>query len=126
MTRVCKPADIAVIVIILLLSCGLFTVYGRQFSGNARRVDITVDGKLYATYPFSERISAKAVEIQTDFGYNKVEIAKTGVRVVDADCPDKLDVRAAAITRPGQSIICLPNRLVITLAGETAVDGVAY
>ena len=126
MIRGVKPADICIIAAVLLLSCGIFAVHARQFSGSAQRVDITVDGKLYATYPFSERNSAKVVEIQTKFGYNKVEIAKTGVRVMDADCPDKLDVRTNPITRPGQSIICLPNRLVITLAGDTSVDGVAY
>lgn len=124
--RVLKPADIGVMAAVLLLSAGVFAGYASTFSGGAQRVDIMVDGKLYASYPFSERNSAKVVEIQTEFGYNKVEIAKTGVRVTEADCPDKLDVQAGEISQAGQSIICLPNRLVISLAGETAVDGVAY
>ncbi len=121
-----RRADIGVILGCVLLAVLLLFAYASGFSGGARQVEITVDGRLYAVYPLNEIKSAKAVEIQTEFGYNRVEITREGARVADADCPDKLDVRAGWITQPGQSLICLPNRLVVRLTGAGSVDGVAY
>ena len=52
------------------------------------------------------------------------------VRMEWADCPDQLCVQHRGISRDGESIICLPNQIVISVesAGETAegtgLDGV--
>ncbi len=121
-----RRADIGVMLGCVLLAGGLLAGYVQTASGSARQVEITVDGRPYAVYPLNEIKSTKAVEIQTEFGYNRVEITQEGARVTDADCPDKLDVRAGWITKPGQSLICLPNRLVVQLTGADSVDGVAY
>ena len=44
--------------------------------------------------------------------------------VTDAGCPDKLCVRMGAVSRAGQSIVCLPGGIVVTVVGGTpAVDG---
>lgn len=90
-------------------------------------VVIEVNGELYAKYNFNEITSAKYIEIQTQYGYNKVEIDKNRVRVVEADCPDKLDVLAGWISKSNQMIVCLPNRLVVKIEGKNReLDGVAY
>ena len=49
----------------------------------------------------------------------------------DADCPDKDCVNQGWISRPGQMIVCLPNRLVIKiesdkLTQEEDVDAVSF
>ncbi len=41
-----------------------------------------------------------------------------GVLVAESDCPTHDCVRTGAITRAGQSIVCLPGRIVVTLVGE--------
>jgi len=35
--------------------------------------------------------------------------------MVDSACPDKLCVRSGWISRPKESIVCLPNRVVIEI-----------
>lgn len=40
-----------------------------------------------------------------------------GVRVVSSDCPTQDCVHTGQISRAGQSIVCLPAHIVITLAG---------
>ena len=51
-----------------------------------------------------------------------------GVRVEAADCPTQDCVHTGVISRGGQSIVCLPARIIIRLEGgpppETAVDAV--
>lgn len=50
-------------------------------------------------------------------GYNIVRAEPGRIRVVEANCPEQIDVHQGWISRPGQSIICLPHRLVIRITG---------
>lgn len=47
---------------------------------------------------------------------------ESGVRVAWADCPTQDCVRTGLITRSGQSIVCLPGRIVIRLEGGGTED----
>ena len=59
-------------------------------------------------------------------GHNKVIIGDGVVWMEEADCPDKLCVNQGRISKAGQTIICLPNRIMVTIIGGTAqYDGVA-
>jgi len=97
------------------------------FSGqNATEVIIEVNGQHFASYNLSSITEPKTVEVTTEFGTNILEITHYSVRVIYADCPDKLDIQAGAITRPGNIIVCLPNRLVVRLGSHRTVDGVTF
>lgn len=50
-------------------------------------------------------------------GYNIVRVEPGRIRVIEANCPEQIDVHQGWISHPGQSIICLPHRLVIRIAG---------
>ena len=58
--------------------------------------------------------------------YNVIEIAEGGVRMKEADCPDQICVSRGLIRKSGQSIVCLPHRLVIRLEqlGDQELDAV--
>ena len=45
----------------------------------------------------------------------------------DADCPDRLCVKQKAISRQNENIVCLPNKIVVTVIESDAkgVDGFA-
>ena len=80
-------------------------------------VRVSVDGKEIAAYPLSQNIEVAIDEL----GHNTLVI-----HILDADCPDQLCVKQGKISRGGQSIICLPNKLVIEIeGGENTVDGVS-
>ena len=76
-----------------------------------------LDGKEYAKYRLSEIKKTEYVEINSEYGYNKIEISSDGVRMAEADCEDKLDVAAGKITRANEYIICLPHRLTVRICG---------
>lgn len=63
-------------------------------------------------------------------GYNVIEVRQGMIRVVEANCPEQVDVRQGWIDAPYESIVCLPHRLVITILPEDSerrdVDGVSY
>lgn len=48
---------------------------------------------------------------------------KSGLFVAASDCPTQDCVRTGLITRSGQSIVCLPARIIVRLEGGTVEDG---
>ena len=85
---------------------------------------VTVDGELAATIPLTVDAT---VPIGTGQGFrNVVEVSGGRVRVADADCPDRLCVRQGWISYDGESIVCLPHKLVVTVRGTAGdLDAVA-
>lgn len=40
---------------------------------------------------------------------------KKGIRMISSPCPDKICIRQGWINKAGETIVCLPNRVVIRL-----------
>ncbi len=94
-----------------------------------RNVVILLDGEEVERIRLTPNMEEKELCIDTDNGmYNIVSIAKDGVRVIEASCSDKLCIKQGRIDNPGQSIVCLPNKLVIKILGDddSPVDDVTY
>ena len=47
-------------------------------------------------------------------------------RIARSDCPDLYCVSCGPISRVGESLVCLPNRVSVTLSGEDMPDAVIY
>ena len=104
----------SLLLIVSLLGLAFFLLRGE---GNT--VTVTVDGQLFGTYALSEDI---AVEIRTGSDGEDLNllIIKDGVAYVEkATCPDGICAAHKPISRDGESIVCLPHRVVITV---TTVD----
>lgn len=80
-------------------------------------VEISVAGQVTETLPLN--VDAQRL-IAGEGGTNRLLIENGTARVVEADCPDILCVRHAPISRPGQSILCLPHRVAVTVVGDGA------
>lgn len=94
--------------------------------GNAQMVVVIQDGQEIARYPLS---ADETVTIPfNENGYNLLMISGGEAAVSDADCPDRLCVSQRAITGKGESIICLPHKLVITIDSdkEGELDAITY
>lgn len=85
--------------------------------------DLIVDGEAVETVELSALASS---ETRIVHGC-EILFENSGVRFVSAECPDRLCVRTGEIHLPGESIACVPNRVVVTLrARGTSYDAVAY
>lgn len=80
---------------------------------------VVQDGKETAAYPLNEEVS---VTITSPTGYNTLVIKDGKADVTDADCPDKLCVNQHSISCDGETIVCLPNKLVVKIVSETEAD----
>ena len=61
----------------------------------------------------------QAVTIDGDY-HLEIQVDSGGVCVVHSDCPGQDCVHTGRITRSGQSIVCLPEQVVIQLTGGTS------
>ena len=80
-------------------------------------VSVQRDGEEIARYSLSED-----GEYPLNGGTNLLVIEGGEAYMKDADCPDRVCVGTGRIGYAGQSIICLPNRLSVTVVGEEGVD----
>ncbi|MDU0939302.1 MAG: NusG domain II-containing protein [Clostridiales bacterium] len=114
-----KNKDIFLFLIILAIAGILALVF---FFNNkkspADMVIVKVDGKVLYAEPLT---TDKDMDIQGYAGgHNMVRIQGGKVRIIDADCPDKVCVHTGAIDKAGQTIVCLPHRLVVEISGTSS------
>ena len=134
MKQFIRKADI--ILFIALVAVGLaasaILTMSHADAGSGAKVIIESGGSLYARYPLSEdrvvvvpapkqgRVDAPSADSdapaseQYDY-YNVVEIRDGKVSVTEASCKNQVCVRHGSISKAGESIVCLPNRLVVSI-----------
>lgn len=100
-------ALIVVIVLIALLSFGMHELVGGKGAGC---VTVKVAGEITGVYSLAEDR-----EISINGGTNILKIHNGSADMIEADCPDKLCVNQKKISKNGESIICLPNKVVVTI-----------
>ncbi len=84
---------------------------------------ITVDGKEYGTYSLLEE---QTIVIENGDAKNIIEIKDGKAYMLEASCPDQLCVDQNDISYDKESIICLPNKVVLTVTSDTEseLDGI--
>ena len=55
-------------------------------------------------------------------GYNLISVTGGKIVVESADCKDQICVRHKSVSSKGESIICLPHRLVVEIVGDDIPD----
>jgi len=142
MKKYIRKADI--ILFIVLIAAGLAASAALAVSHTGGdTVVIESGGRLYASYPLSEDRTvivpapaedASALNVPDDSrpaseqysSYNTVEISEGMVSVSEASCKNQVCVHHSAISRSGESIVCLPNRLIVRIEGGSDKKGDGY
>ncbi len=118
-----KKADMGIIAAVLLLAGAAFLCLHFFAAGGAEAV-VEQNGTVLATLSLSEDAVYEVKNGNTLT--NTVEVKDGAVCVTYADCPDKICQKHRPIKRSGESIVCLPNKVIVTVrGGKTQVDGVA-
>ena len=107
-------ADLILVFAILAiaLSVFIFTELGRA---GGSYVEVLIDGGRVAKFALSED-----GEHILNGGTNTLVIEGGRAYVIDSDCPDKTCEHSGRISRVGERIICLPNRLEIRIIGDAS------
>lgn len=100
------------VVIILLVICvgGIALFYFINATDQALSVRVTRQGEVIATLP----LSVDHTETFTDAsGSNTLVISNGTAKISEADCPDHICVKTYPVSSPGETIVCLPHKLVV-------------
>ncbi len=85
---------------------------------DGKEVVVSVDGKEVASFSLDKDL---VYEIEGYEGGKNILTIESGVAYMsDASCPDKLCMHMGKISNVGQSVICLPNRVVVEIRGNEA------
>ncbi len=118
-----KKADLILAAVILAVALSIAgSRYVHQADGSV--VVVAVNGEETARYSLHQN---RKVNIRSDGGYNLLVIENGSACVQDADCPDRTCVHEGKIRRDGETIVCLPHKVVITVVSDekSDVDGVS-
>ncbi len=122
-----KKADLYLLAGCLLLALLSFFLYKIYYHEEGSTVVITVDGTERQRLPLDEDIRF-SIPGSEDANPNVLTIRDGFASMTEAYCPDKLCMHQKKINKKGETIICLPRKIVISIDGtdKNDIDGVAY
>lgn len=104
------------LVVLVLIGLGFFL-----FRKEGSSVTVEVGGQVFGEYSLSRDT---VVDITTGDGeLNRLVIRDGKAFVETATCPDGICVGHRPISRKGESIVCLPHRIVITVTDDGVDEG---
>ena len=108
-TRLVSGADLILLAVVLLLA-GAALVFYETHKEQGKLVRIQVGSETVEVLPLGKD---RTYDVKTGEGSNTVVIKSGTVSVESADCPDKICVRHKPVDSVGETIICLPHKLVV-------------
>ena len=124
-----RKADILLFFSFLALAALIAALPLMRSSGNEQMVRIISGREVVGIYPLE-----KDIEVEVDRGghLNIVSIEDKKVSMKYSDCRNQICVHTGEITRPGETIVCLPNYVIVEITGsregggeDNAVDVIA-
>lgn len=115
-----KKLDIVIIILLFILSFTPNIIFSKTIHNSNKLIyaSIKVDGKLYDNIPLSTNKGEKKLNIKSSSGNNSILIRDNTIKVISADCKDDLCVKQGEISKVGESIVCLPHKLIIEIKGD--------
>lgn len=120
-----KPWDVFIILLLTVLSFLPVMIFGlQQNTATAEKEAVLrVDGTEIKTFPLMAGEESNTYTYKDEHGdYNLIEIDGDRVRIKEADCDDQICVRRGWATKNGETIVCLPHKLVIEVRSTDGGD----
>ncbi|WP_010632128.1 NusG domain II-containing protein [Sporolactobacillus vineae] len=120
--KMIRPWDIIIVCVLVLISflpVGMFSYVHAREAGNASSrliAVVSLNNKQIRQVVLTGNTKTEEFTVYTKSGdYNTIEVNKNRIRIKKANCPDQICVRTGYISEPGQTIVCLPHRVVIEI-----------
>ena len=109
-----KKMDLVLILTVVILALGGFLLYNILGQKEAGLVTVEVDGEVFGEYELHEN---QEVLIND----TNILLIEDGVaNMYEANCPDQICVKHVPISKNGETIVCLPNKVVVTIKEAAA------
>ena len=108
---------VAILAVVAIGAAALFFL-----RGEGSTVQVEVDGAVIGTYPLSVDREVEIITGENGEELNLLVIKDGKATVTTATCPDGICAAHKPISREGESIICLPHKVVITVIGGSGEE----
>lgn len=117
--RMVRRWDVAIVLTLMLASflpLGVFTYAQAQVKDAELIAVISADGEQLAEFTLAEDGKTEEYVFTDEHGHENT-IIRDGLKVYmsDANCSDQLCVRKGEIDAAGETIVCLPNHLLVEI-----------
>lgn len=111
-----KWGDFVIIGVVLALAAAIAAVLALGVSGDQLYAEVWQDNTLVERVQLTEETD-RTIDLD---GHNVIVLSGRTARMQSADCRDQVCVRTGTLTHAGQVAVCLPNRVVLRITGETS------
>lgn len=111
-----KWGDFAIIAAVLVLAAAVAGVLALGSSGDRLYAEVWQDNVLVERVELTSETD-RTIDLD---GHNVIVLSGRTATMQSADCRDQVCVRTGTLTRAGQVAVCLPNRVVLRITGETS------
>lgn len=120
-----KKWDVIIIGFFVLVSFMPALYFALEAKGGEGTIyaEVKVKGEVFGSYILTGHEGREVITVETNLGINIIEIVDEKIGMYEADCPDQVCYVPEFINKPGETIVCLPNRVVIEIKGELPEDG---
>ena len=116
-------AAVALAVVALAVFC-IAVVWQQGSETESLTVVVTVDGEEALRCPLEQFSGEQQYSGGNGYTLTVSRADSAGIQVAKSDCPTQDCVHTGTISRSGQSIVCLPARIIVALEGESGgADG---
>jgi len=122
--KMIKPGDVIIVALLVILSfvpLAFFTYQNASADGDNLHVVVSSDGEVVHEMELKNDHTREVYEFVDDHGHENTVVREgQTVYMADANCTDLLCVQQGEITEVGETIVCLPNRVLVEIvSGDT-------
>jgi hypothetical protein len=111
--------DVVLTALVLIASITSMVLIARATAGEkGSTAVIEVNAKAVLRVELSASQPRKNYTVRGVLGPSTIEVYNGRARMLESTCRDKICVGTGWIDAPGKNIVCLPNRVVVTITGE--------
>lgn len=114
MFHIIKKADIKLFICLILIG-GALSYLAFSGSSTGDLVVVKVNGEIYGKYSLSKD---RTITVNRNGHMNKITIKGGKVQVSKSSCKNQICVKQGSISTTHQSIVCIPNRVVVSIEGK--------
>lgn len=105
--------DIIFIAAIIVICAVGFIIFTPKSQG--KYAAVIVDGTETARYLLNRDFET---DISTEYGNNHLSISNGAAQITESDCNNGICVASNSINKSGETIVCLPHKLIIKIILE--------
>ena len=109
--------DLILVGVVLSLSIIGFLIFKLTMK-NGNLVSVSINGEEKYVYPITDNIETDIITGENGKNINTLVIEDGKAYIKSATCPDKICVGHRPISKDGETIVCLPHKIVISVSDE--------